>query len=140
MTITPALYPIVRRDAIRGLLHTGGREFKLMVLSPLPSRPRPTMPSHPLQALCAKTAGWPTGSDKKLRHNFLALTTSVRGQKMGAAIGTDFGRHHALGAGPEADENGLAGPQLRYAVAPQRLHVHEDIRRPLAEGQETESP
>jgi hypothetical protein len=50
----------------------------------------------------------------------------------------NFGRHHPLGAGPEPDEHILARTQLRHAEAAQGLHVHEDIGRPLAAGQEAE--
>src|ERR1043166_3889557 len=57
----------------------------------------------------------------------------------GWAFRPDFGRHHPLRAGPKAHQHELAGPQLGEAIAPQRLHVHEDVRRPLAARQEPET-
>ncbi len=63
----------------------------------------------------------------------------MRDSRTGSGFRTDFRRHHALGAGPEADQHVLAGPQLGQAEAPQRFHVDEDVRRALAAGQEAEA-
>src|SRR5262245_58450400 len=48
-------------------------------------------------------------------------------------------RHQALGAGPETDQDELAGPQLSDAVAAERLHVHEDVGRPLPAREKAEA-
>src|ERR1700733_3462948 len=56
----------------------------------------------------------------------------VGGEHVRAAIRPHFGGHHALRSRAEPHQHGLAGPQLGDAVAAQRLHVNEDIRRALA--------
>src|SRR6185312_2854107 len=54
-------------------------------------------------------------------------------------VGANLGGHQAFRPWPEADQHGLPGAQLGDAVAAQRLHVHEDVWRALAAGQETEA-
>ena len=63
----------------------------------------------------------------------------MRRQRRRAGLGMDLGRHHALGAGPEAHQHILAGPQLGHAEAAQRFHVDENVGRALAAGQEAET-
>src|SRR5262249_24756549 len=68
-----------------------------------------------------------------------ATGESMRGEKMRSAVRTDLRRHHALGARAKSYQNGLARPPVGDAVAPERLHVDEDIRRAFAEREKTES-
>ena len=63
----------------------------------------------------------------------------MRRQRRRASLRVDLGRHHALGAGPEAHQHILAGPQLGHAEAAQRFHMDENVGRALAAGQEAET-
>src|SRR3954453_19562887 len=51
----------------------------------------------------------------------------------------DFRGHHALGTWPEPHQNELAGAKFCHSEATQRFHMHKDVRRPLAAGQEPET-
>jgi len=64
---------------------------------------------------------------------------SVRAGADRDAFRPDLGRHQALGPGAEPDEHELARTQLGQSVPAQDLHVHEDVRRALAAGEETEA-
>ena len=55
------------------------------------------------------------------------------------AIGMHLGRHQTLRSRPEADQNGLPGPQFGETIAAQSLHVHEDVGRAVASGEEAEA-
>ena len=68
-----------------------------------------------------------------------AASPLVRGRAERAALGADLGRHQPLGAGSEAHQHELAGPQFGQAEAAQRFHMHENIRRPLAAREEAEA-
>src|SRR5436190_22724586 len=68
-----------------------------------------------------------------------AVVGSMRGQRRRAGLGMDLGRHHALGPRPEAHQHILARTQLGHAEAAQRFHMHENVRRTLATGQEAET-
>src|SRR5262245_6280026 len=63
----------------------------------------------------------------------------MRGEKMRSAVGTDLRGHHALHARAKSYQNSLAWPQFGDAVAPERLHVDEDIRRAFAECEKPEA-
>src|SRR6266545_87170 len=69
---------------------------------------------------------------------FSAKLLSVR-RRPGRALGAHLGCHQAFRPGPKADQDELARPQFGDAVAPQRLHVHEDVGRPFPAGQEAET-
>src|SRR5437660_754527 len=58
---------------------------------------------------------------------------------MRTAVRPHLRRHQALGARPEAHQYGLARAQFGDAEAAQGFHVDEDIRRPLAPGQEAKT-
>src|SRR5215471_13891324 len=60
----------------------------------------------------------------------------VRSEQMRSAVGVDLRCHHTFGAGAEPHQNSLARTQFRDAIAPQGLHVNEDIRRAFAAGEE----
>src|SRR5262245_66591658 len=62
----------------------------------------------------------------------------VRAWTERSAFGTNLGSHQSLWTRTEAHQNGLPGPQLGNPVAAQRLHVHEDVRRPLPAREEAE--
>src|SRR4051794_572214 len=70
-------------------------------------------------------------------HRFNQL---VRQQSRRAVFRLDFRGHHALGTGPEPNEHVLTRPQFRHSESTQRFHMHEDVRRSLAAGEETETP
>src|SRR6202030_1566418 len=63
----------------------------------------------------------------------------MRGEEVRSAVRADLRCHHAFGARAEPYQNGLAGPQLRDAVAPQGLHVDEDVRRAFAKSKKPEA-
>src|SRR5580704_3923040 len=66
-------------------------------------------------------------------------TRLVRRQPRRAGFRLNFGRHHALGTGSEPHQHILAGTQLGHSEAAEGFHVHENVRRPLAAGQEAEA-
>src|SRR5579862_5074933 len=55
------------------------------------------------------------------------------------AFGPDLGRHQALGTGAVAHEDELARPQFGQTETPERLHMHENVRRAVAARDETET-
>src|SRR5216684_1405571 len=67
------------------------------------------------------------------------LASLVRRQPRRAVLRLDFGSHHALGTGSEPHQHELAGAQLGHPEPAQGFHMHEDVRRPLAAGQEAKS-
>src|SRR5690606_3144241 len=73
---------------------------------------------------------------RKIRRTCRTIGASSAGPSVGnrqrSHIGIDFGSHKALLAAPEAHQDDLAGPQLRHAVAAQRLHVDENVLGALA--------
>src|SRR5262245_10709990 len=54
-------------------------------------------------------------------------------------FGPDLGRHQSLGARAETNLNELTRLQLGEAEPSQRFHVHKNIGRAFAAGQETKS-
>src|SRR5262249_9624709 len=78
----------------------------------------------------------PSGIESKIAEN---ARPSVRRQRRRPGLGMNFGRHHALGTRPEPDQNILTRPELGHAETAQRLHVDENVGRPLPASQETET-
>src|SRR5437763_16784910 len=63
---------------------------------------------------------------------------SVRGERRRPGLGMNLGRHHTLRTGPEPYQHILTGTQLGHAKAAQRFHMHKNVGRALAAGQESE--
>src|ERR1043165_4914898 len=76
----------------------------------------------------------PTAADRSVRSRLL-----VRAKPLLWTVGPDFGRHHAFRSRSETDQHRLARAQLGDAKTTQRLHVHEDVRGPVAARQEAEA-
>ena len=64
---------------------------------------------------------------------------SVRRGKLATRMRPDFGGGSTLAPFAIAHQNDLAGPELGHAEAPERLHVHKDIRRTFAARQKAEA-
>src|SRR5215469_5362829 len=88
-------------------------------------------------AQASKATGAPQAT--RLSTDLSTAPILVRVQPRRAGFGVDFGRHHALGAGPEPYQHILPGPEFGHSEPPQRLHVHKYIRGALAAGQEAEA-
>src|SRR5262245_54382331 len=67
------------------------------------------------------------------------VTSVRRRERCGGSVWPELRRHEAFGATAEAYQDGLSGPQLREAEAPQGLHMHEDVLRAIAPRDETEA-
>src|SRR6266446_1600752 len=98
-----------------------------------------TIPGNPNPMIAANARGRRTLA-RRLAHNSVRKSGGLmRRQRRRSGLRMDLGRHHPLGAGSEAHQHILAGAKLGHAETAQRLHVNEDVGRPLAAGQEAEA-